>query len=73
MQSSKSTTDQTLKKMTTPEEIIDYIQNDSQCEIPMDRMFNEDGTHITKKQYGLVLLEVLCEELRDKFCKEDGI
>jgi hypothetical protein len=35
--------------------------------IPIDRFFNADGSHITKKKYGLVLLEILGQELRDKF------
>ncbi len=46
------------------EDIISYIENDSECLMPIDRMFNEDGSNITKKEYGHVLLEVLCEELR---------
>ncbi len=46
------------------EDIISYIENDSECLMPIDRMFNEDGSHITKKKYGHILLEVLGKELR---------
>lgn len=49
------------------EQIISYIENDAEIAIPIDRFFNEDGSHITKKQYGKILLEVLCQELREHF------
>ncbi len=52
------------------ERIIDYIENDSECPIPIERFFDEEGNHITKKKYGLILLEILCQELRDKFVKK---
>ena len=48
------------------EDLIKYIENDAECTIPIERFFNEDGSHITKKKYGLILLEILCEELRSK-------
>lgn len=48
-------------------EIIDYIENDAEIAIPAERFFNDDGTHITKKKYGHILLEILCQELREKF------
>lgn len=48
-------------------DIAAYIKNDSVCLIPVDKMFNADGTHITKNQYGKVLLDVLAQELIDKY------
>ena len=47
--------------------MIEYVERDCACMIPIDRFFNADGSHITKKKYGLVLLEILGQELRDKF------
>ena len=46
-------------------EVIGLIK---ECEllIPIERFFNEDGTHITKKQYGLILLEILEKQLEEK-------
>lgn len=49
------------------EQIINYIENDAEILIPIERFFNEDGSHISKKEYGKVLLEFLCEELRERF------
>lgn len=56
------------KPLTDIEKIISYIENDSEIQIPIERFFNKDGSHITKKEYGKILLEILCKELRDKFC-----
>lgn len=49
------------------EKIISYIENDSKILIPIERLFNKDGSIITKKQYGKVLIEILCLELREHF------
>lgn len=49
------------------EDVVEYIKNDSEIAIPLSRLFNDDGSHITKKQYGLIVLEILCEELKNKF------
>lgn len=49
------------------EKVIDYIENDSEVAVPIDRFFNDDGTHITKQKYGRIVLEILVQELRDKF------
>lgn len=46
-------------------EVIDLINECEGC-IPIDRLFNDDGTHITKKKYGLMLLEIIQQELRQK-------
>lgn len=51
------------------EEIISYIENDAEIMIPIERFFNPDGSHITKKEYGKVVLEILCVELREHFLK----
>lgn len=51
----------------TIKDVIDYIKNDAEIAIPIERLMNEDGSHLTKRDYGLVLLDVLCEELRKKF------
>jgi len=50
------------------EQIINYIENDSEILIPIEELMNIDGTHITKKQYGKVLLKYLAIELREHFC-----
>ena len=52
------------------EEIINYIKNDAEILIPIERFFKEDGEHLTKKEYGIVLLEFLCEELIEHFKEE---
>ena len=54
-------------KWISVEEIISYIENDSEIPIPIDRMRDEDGSRITRKKYGLILIEILCKELREKF------
>lgn len=49
------------------DEIINYITKESEIPIPVNRFFHADGTHITQKEYGIILLEILCDELRNKF------
>ena len=49
------------------EEIISYIENDAEIAIPVDMFFDENGCAITKKRYGQILIEILCNELREKF------
>lgn len=48
--------------------LIDYIETDAEIAIPIDEFFNGDGTNITKKQYGKVLLKYLVKELREHYC-----
>lgn len=48
--------------------LIDYIENDAEIAMPINEFFNEDGTNITKKQYGKVLLKYLVKELRAHYC-----
>jgi hypothetical protein len=50
------------------EVLISYIENDAEIAIPINELMNEDGTHLTKKEYGKVLLKYLCIELREHFC-----
>lgn len=50
------------------EVLISYIENDAEIAIPIERFFNKDGNAITKKEYGKILLEILCVELREHFC-----
>lgn len=50
-------------------EIINYIENDAEILIPVEDFFKPDGSHITKNEYGKVLLKYLVIELRDKFLK----
>ena len=50
-------------------EIINYIEQDAEVIIPIEEFFNEDKSHITKNQYGKVVIKYLCNELRDKFPK----
>lgn len=47
--------------------IIDYIENDAEIAMPIDDLFHESGRHLTKKEYGLVLIKHLVIELRKKF------
>jgi hypothetical protein len=49
------------------ENIINYIENDAEIAIPIAKFFDINGNHITKKEYGLVLIKILCEELRERF------
>ncbi len=51
----------------TIEDVINYIQHDAEIAIPIGRLSYKDGSRLTKRDYGLVLLEILCEELRGKF------
>lgn len=48
-------------------QVIEYIEKDAEIAIPVGRFFNEDSSHISKKEYGKILLEILCKELRDNF------
>jgi hypothetical protein len=50
------------------EVLISYIENDAEIAMPINELMNEDGTHLTKKEYGKVLLKYLCIELREHFC-----
>jgi hypothetical protein len=48
--------------------LIDYAENEAEVLIPIEDMFNPDGTHITKNQYGKVVIKHLCNELREHYC-----
>jgi hypothetical protein len=47
-------------------EIISYIQN-SEIEIPVCMFFDEFGLPVTKKQYGKILLKILCNNISEHF------
>lgn len=47
--------------------MIDYIENDAEIAMPIGELMNEDGTHLTKNEYGKVLLKYLVKELKTKF------
>jgi hypothetical protein len=55
-------------KLLLAEVLISYIENDAEISMPINELMNEDGTHLTKKEYGKVLLKYLCIELREHFC-----
>lgn len=48
-------------------EIIKYIENDAEIAIPLNELMHEDGRHLTKKEYGDVLLKYLILELKERF------
>jgi hypothetical protein len=48
--------------------LIDYIETEAEIAMPIDELMNDDGSHITKKQYGKVLLKYLVKELREHYC-----
>lgn len=48
--------------------LIDYIETEAEVLIPIEEMFNKDGTHITKKEYGKVVIKYLAKELREHYC-----
>ncbi len=49
-------------------ELIDYIENDAEIAMPINELMHEDGRHLTKKEYGKVLLKYLVKELREHYC-----
>ena len=49
------------------EQIINYIENEAEILIPVEELMHESGRHLTKKEYGLVLLKHLVIELREHF------
>jgi len=46
--------------------LIDYIENDAEIAMPINELMHEDGRHLSKKEYGKVLLKYLVKELRSK-------
>ena len=45
--------------------LIHYIETDAEVLIPIEEMFNKDDTHITKKEYGKLVIKYLMKELRE--------
>ena len=50
------------------DEVIKYIENDAEIAMPVNELMHEDGRHLSKKEYGHVLLKYLIVELRERFC-----
>ena len=57
-----------VKQKISVSELIDYIENDAEIAMPISELIGRDGTHITKKKYGKVLLKYLVIELRQRYC-----
>lgn len=51
----------------TVQDVINYIENDAEIAIPISEFFDITGSHITKKEYGKILIKHLVKELRSKF------
>ena len=49
------------------EQIINYIENEAEIAMPVNELMHESGRHLTKKEYGHVLLKYLVIELREHF------
>lgn len=47
--------------------------NSARIMIPIEDFFNEEGNHITKKEYGQLVLKYLCEELKENHAKSRNI
>jgi len=48
--------------------LIDYIENEAEIAMPIAELMHEDGRHLSKKEYGKVLLKYLVKELRERYC-----
>lgn len=68
MKNDNSTKQSNASKPMLAEVLINYIENDAEIAMPINELIHEDGTHLTKKEYGKVLLKYLCIELREHFC-----
>jgi len=65
---SENTEPSNSTKPVLAEVLISYIENDAEIAMPINELMHEDGTYLTKKEYGKVLLKYLCIELREHFC-----
>lgn len=52
------------------ESIINHIEDNNRRRIPIERQFNEDGVQVTNEEYGVALLDTICEDLRGMSRKE---
>ena len=57
-----------IPNVSSSADVIDYIENDAEIAIPIDELMHEDGRHLSKKEYGKVLLKYLVKELREHYC-----
>lgn len=55
-------------ELYTIDQIIDII-NDCKLEVPIDKLFNDNGNHITKKEYGHILVKIMCDEIKMNYPK----
>lgn len=65
----ESTLDEALAEER--EQIINYIENEAEILIPVEELMHKSGRHLTKKEYGIVLIKHLATELREKFLKQN--
>ena len=49
-------------------DVINYVEFDAAIAMPIDELMGEDGRHLSKKEYGKVLLKYLVIELKAHFC-----
>ena len=57
-----------IPNVSSSADVIDYIENDAEIAMPIDELMHEDGRHLSKKEYGKVLLKYLVKELREHYC-----
>tara|TARA_R110002167_G_scaffold11043_4_gene49345 strand:+ start:293 stop:595 length:303 start_codon:yes stop_codon:yes gene_type:complete len=57
-----------IPNVSSSADVIDYIENDAEIAMPINELMHEDGRHLTKKEYGKVLLKYLVKELREHYC-----
>ena len=56
-----------IPNVSSSADVIDYIENDAEIAMPIDELMHEDGRHLSKKEYGKVLLKYLVKELREHY------
>ena len=49
-------------------DIVAYIENEAEIAMPVNELMHEDGRHLTKHEYGKVLIKYLVIELRNLYC-----
>ena len=60
-----------VRKNYSLQQVINYIENEAEILIPAEELMHKSGRHLTKKEYGIVLLKHLTTELREKFLKQN--
>lgn len=54
-------------------ELINYIENEAEIAMPIGELIRKDGSHLTKMEYGKILLKYLVKELRLKYTQNSSI